>query len=168
MRNKYQVKGEKVGILIEDARLGTMTAIISIDKLEKVIAIDSWIASVDKKTGAIYIVGRKNLRNIKLHRLIMDAPDDKVVDHINHNALDNTNENLRLVSRSENGQNRKGPTKASKSGVRGVSWNESSKKWRTRVKVNGVEKAVGYYSTLEEAEQAVIKARKELMTHSER
>src|SRR5690606_30457470 len=34
-------------------------------------------------------------RHVRLHRMILDAADDMVVDHINHNTLDNRRSNLR-------------------------------------------------------------------------
>lgn len=42
-----------------------------------------------------------------MHRVIMDpVPEGLQVDHINRNKKDNRRENLRIVTRSENGKNR--------------------------------------------------------------
>ena len=38
----------------------------------------------------------------KLHRIVTNAPDGKVVDHINGDRLDNRSENLRVVTQSDN------------------------------------------------------------------
>lgn len=46
-----------------------------------------------------------NFRRVKMHREIMNPPDDMVIDHINHNIRDNRRSNLRIVTRSENSQN---------------------------------------------------------------
>jgi hypothetical protein len=40
-----------------------------------------------------------------LHRIIMDAPADKVIDHLNSNKLDNRKCNLRITDQSYNTQN---------------------------------------------------------------
>lgn len=43
---------------------------------------------------------------IRMHRLILSAPADLVVDHINGDRLDNRRENLRLVTSGQNSRNR--------------------------------------------------------------
>lgn len=45
-------------------------------------------------------------RRIAMHREIMQAPKGMVVDHINHDRLDNRRENLRVVDYSANALNR--------------------------------------------------------------
>lgn len=56
---------------------------------------------------------------IKIHRLIMNPPKNKVVDHINWNTLDNRKENLRICTAAQNSYNSKKP----------ISWITSKYKW---------------------------------------
>ena len=53
-------------------------------------------------TGTFYVYA-KNKKAI--HRLITNCPDDMVVDHINHNTLDNTLANLKVCTAKQNKQN---------------------------------------------------------------
>lgn len=43
---------------------------------------------------------------LRLHRAIMKPPENMLVDHINHNKLDNRKENLRICNKSQNCMNR--------------------------------------------------------------
>lgn len=87
---------------------------------------------------------------IKLHRLIIDCPDDKVVDHINHNGLDNRKENLRICTQHQNCMN-KSKRVNNTSGITGVSWDKESNKWKSQIAINNRKINLGRYSTKEEA-----------------
>lgn len=75
------------------------------------------------------------------------------VDHINGDRTDNRLCNLREVSHAENMQNQKLYI-TNKSGFPGVSFDKATAKWRVKV----ANKHIGLYSTLQDAEQARLKA----------
>lgn len=60
---------------------------------------------------------------IRLHRLIMKPEEGMVVDHINHDGLDNRRQNLRCGTQSQNMMN-KGASKSAKTSYKGI--------WQTR------------------------------------
>jgi hypothetical protein len=75
---------------------------------------------------------------VKLHRMILNAPKDALVDHINMNKLDNRKENLRLCDNAFNQANtNKRETvngKITSSQFKGVSWIKSVGKFRVKIK----------------------------------
>lgn len=85
-----------------------------------------------------------------LHQFIMNPPDGMVVDHINHNPLDNRKENLRICTQHENTMN-KSTYCNNTSGILGVNWSKQNGKWLARIQVDGKHIYLGYYDTLEEA-----------------
>ena len=89
----------------------------------------------------------------ELHRFIMNCPDDKIVDHINHNRLDNRKSNLRICTKSQNAMNVK-KRKDNTSGATGVCWNKKYNNWYAQIVVNTKCVCLGHYNTKEEAIEA--------------
>lgn len=65
-------------------------------------------------------------KNVTMHKMVIgcDVPPGHVIDHINHNRLDNRKSNLRIASRSLNNHNRQ---TISKSGFLGVCQQQNGK-----------------------------------------
>ncbi|KKN52188.1 hypothetical protein LCGC14_0615380 [marine sediment metagenome] len=97
-----------------------------------------------------YSGGRKT---IYLHREIMNTPEGLITDHINRDKLDNRKSNLRIVSYSENGFNRK-PDTNNGSGYLGVGWNKAMEKWRVQIEVLGTCVHVGFFDDPKVASEA--------------
>lgn len=91
-----------------------------------------------------------------MHREVMMAKAGQIVDHIDHEPLNNQKSNLRFVTTAQNAMNRRGPTKTCVSKLRGVSFSDNCKtrKWRARIGVSGKHVTIGYYATKEEARVA--------------
>jgi hypothetical protein len=104
----------------------------------------------------------KKTTYIRMHREIINPPDHLVVDHINHNGLDNRKANIRPATRSQNNFNRliiKREDSSSK--YKGVSWRKRRKRWHARIHVNGEYKFLGYFKDEIHAAKAYDKAAKE-------
>ena len=106
------------------------------------------------------------------HRLAFEwehgeIPGGMQVDHRCHQRNCVRPDHLRLVTHAQNSQNRRGATKASTTGVRGVTWVKDHRKYKAQVTLNGKNHHLGYFDTIEEAEAAVIAKRSELFTHDD-
>lgn len=97
-------------------------------------------------------------KRIWMHRLIVNAPLNKQVDHINRNKLDNRKTNLRLATESQNKSNRTVQRNNINSGLKGVYPNGN--KWRARIQINKVKINLGSFWTKEEAALAYNRAAK--------
>lgn len=75
-----------------------------------------------------YVCGYYNQKNIIFHRFITNANKSVYVDHINHNTLDNMDENLRFCKNHQNCANSL-KRKSNNSGVIGVHFYENKNKW---------------------------------------
>ena len=102
-----------------------------------------------------YITTIINDKKIYLHRFVMDCTSDdgRIIDHINHKKYDNRKFNLRDVSGSQNGMNKK-LRKDNSSNVTGVSWCSNCNKWRSYITINKETKNLGYYEKFEDAVRA--------------
>jgi len=95
---------------------------------------------------------------LKCHRVIWmiengTIPDGLEIDHINRVRSDNSFSNLRLVTRSQNGFNKK-ISKSNTSGFTGVRWSKNEKKWKAQIRVNGKSRHLGYYNSIHDAKAA--------------
>ena len=97
------------------------------------------IVGTPAKKGAYLKCGIDN-KEYLLHRLAVlymtgETPKGQV-DHINHNGLDNSWNNLRVVLPKLNQQNMS-ISKANSSGITGVSFDKNRNKWIAQIYTNG-------------------------------
>ena len=101
-----------------------------------------------------------NGKQYSKHRILyilynqIEIPDGLQIDHINGDRLDNTKDNLRLVTGQENGFNR---TKA-----KGFNWKQERQKWRAYITVKGKRKHLGHHDNILDARAAYLRAKREL------
>ncbi len=86
---------------------------------------------------------------VYMHRLVAKAPKGTKVDHKN-NTLNNTRENLRICTQSQNNCN-KGLTARNRSGYKGVHWEAATKKYRASVSFNNIQFRLGRFADPVEA-----------------
>ena len=160
--NDYRVDGEFAFLILTTRDPGiTIEAIIDVAQLDRVISAGRWYAVLDTRSnGHYYVVHCRTLQ--RLHRFLIDAQPDMVVDHINHNTLDCRLTNLRECTRSENNANRSGATSLSTSGVKNVNWDSHRQRWRVAITKDGKKHRFGSFASIAEAENVAIKARIEI------
>lgn len=79
---------------------------------------------------------------VRLHRLVVCAPEGMVVDHLNGDKLDNRKSNLRICTQSDNMRNLKN--------VKGYAWDKTKGKYMVRYRGN----FYGRYNSEDEARKA--------------
>ncbi len=95
---------------------------------------------------------QKNKKNIFLHHLIIGYPQKYyVVDHRDANPLNNRKSNLRFVTKSQNGMNRKS---------KGYTWDKNNKKWCVQISINGKHINLGRFKDEQIAKKVAIKVKK--------
>lgn len=119
----------------------------------------NWHANYNLRSKNFYARSKRKGKTILMHRVITNAPDGMVVDHINHDTLDNRIENLRVCTHTENKWNRR-VTGKSYMGYKGVF--PAAGKFRARINLNGKNTDLGYYENIKDAALAYNKAAKEL------
>ena len=151
MKNKYKIMGNKTIIYARCNNKLTHEVLIDTEDLELVKWITgSWVVNSDG-----YVVGSFYGRPLYLHRLVMKQLNAiyQEIDHINHNKLDNRKSQLRIVTRSENQQNRR-INKNNNSGVTGVYYDPEAKKWIARITTNNKRIHLGIFDNKDDAIEA--------------
>ena len=172
MKNEYEVRGDITAIIINSPKYGRKEALINTSKLQRAKDFpNTWYVSWNRITKSFYVYGatyeNRKEKRVHLHRWVTNDNRGMIVDHFNHETLDNTDLNLRIVTGSGNQQNKKSANKNSKSGIRGVHWCRLYNKWVARITIERKTIHVGYFETIDSAEVAVLKARKKYMPNSQ-
>jgi hypothetical protein len=154
MKNRFELKGD-IAIVYCDTKLFIIDSIM----LPKLMEVpNSWYFD---KYVYTFIKGKK----VYLHRYLTGAEKGQVVDHLEGNPYDNRLEKLRLGGYRENNQNRKGLDSHNTSGYRNVTWDKKNEKWEVRISVNGKNKFIGRFESIDIANKEAIKARQKYMPY---
>jgi hypothetical protein len=114
--------------------------------------IRSWYASKPRLNKSYYAcskisIGHSKKQHVFMHRVIMDARPGEIIDHVNHDTLDNRKSNLRKCTRSQNYGNMISVTnKTGYKGVHKISEGNFSAYLRNKI--------IGHFKTAEEAARA--------------
>lgn len=86
-------------------------AFVSEEDFERVAA-HKWYASIESRGTKVYAirwitVAKGKRKKVRMSHFVLDyppgtLPEDSVIDHLNHDGLDNRRENLEVVSQAEN------------------------------------------------------------------
>jgi len=156
------VSPENAAALAEGAKLIPLTqdkfAIVDADDYDRLNKY-KWYAS--KKRRNYYAKRRGPHGIVAMHRVILNAPRGLVVDHINHNGLDNRKENLRLCTVAQNCRNARPCNKPNQwSKYKGVTFHKRKNRFMAAIRYNRKKYFLGYFKNETDAAKAYDKAAK--------
>lgn len=156
-KNRFEIRGDTTAIYLprkDGSELETLIDTEDLDRIKKHQNV--WYALYARTTRSFYVRSYSEGKKIALHRVIMKCDDKQlVIDHINHDTLDNRKANLRMVSQAINMQNMKTEAPYNKStGLRGVSLHKQTGKYQAGAIINGKHYYLGIHSTIAGAEDA--------------
>lgn len=98
-----------------------------------------------------YAASKQPDGRLLMHRVILGLTDASIpVDHRDLNGLNNRRSNLRISTKSVNGQNT--PLRAgTKSGFKGVRWHNASSLWHAVITKDRRQHSLGYHKRAEDA-----------------
>ena len=100
-------------------------------------------------------------KKLYLHRIIMEARDGEIVDHVDGNGLDNRKMNLRKCSKAENNRNRMEKVGPKTSKYKGVCRNKRNGKFIAQIGCEGKHYFLGHFASEFDAAMAYNKAAQE-------
>jgi len=141
---KIDLKGSSKFALVDDDKYREL-ALLDWDPIESEGSETGYAGCTFDSPG-----GGKTI--ILMHRMILGLgpDDDRVVEHLDGNDLNNQKSNLRIVTRSQN-QAGKRLSQNSQSGYKGVSPHNVSGTWQANICRDGKQVALGFFVNKEEA-----------------
>ncbi len=115
------------------------------------LARHKWCAA--KQGNSWYAVRSDHGRQLRMHRVILNAAPGEVVDHFDHEGRNNTKRNLRPCTNAQNACNQR-PQQGRSSKFRGVCWNKRERKWYSRIQYQGRQRSLGLYTNERDAARA--------------
>jgi hypothetical protein len=95
---------------------------------------------------------------IYMHQHVIQVPEGMVVDHINHDGMDNRSANLRPATYSQNLCHRKKRSGQTHSKYKGVHWHKLNNKWVARITLHKKTMHLGYFRSQIDAARAYDRA----------
>src|SRR5258706_13475167 len=99
-----------------------------VDPIDSDLCALKWCIQHAQRNNALYAARRFGSKMLPMHRVIAERIEGhsldayEVVDHINHNRLDNRRVNLRVCTQQQNALNRTKEQEYHTSKFKGVSW----------------------------------------------
>lgn len=115
-------------------------AIVDDDDAEWVMR---WRWQVIGRSDRLYVVRSTSTANgalkkmVYLHRELLGAIAGVMIDHVDHDGLNNTRANLRIATQSQNNHNARKSQKPRTSIFKGVSWSKQKRTWISFISVAG-------------------------------
>jgi len=108
-----------------------------------------WKASVDRRPDGsirqVYAFRTKNGKGLYMHAAIMGTHTGLETDHWpDHDGCNNQRNNLLIVTTAEN-QATARIRRDNTSGYIGVTWNKEKRKWRVKLRIDGIQRLLGSF-----------------------
>ena len=166
IKNKYIIKGDITEIILTNSSEIVLIDTEDLPKLEEIPYQIYLKKSLGYAAISIYNgvkSGKKQTDFKLLHRIILGlgktVSGKNIIDHINHNKLDNRKCNLRMTNQNTNMRNRPSKNSNNKSGYRNVFWNTGIGKWTVSLCKNYKEIHIGDYDDVDLAGAVAEEAR---------
>ena len=130
-----------------------LTVIFDDESYDFICKVTGWSVLRTNNTQCV-VATKGKYYGKRISRLLLNAPKELEVDHINGNTLDNRKENLRLCTSAQNKMNTVVHRDKTLRLPKGVVWRKDKNKYNAKICINYTNYHLGYFNTVEEAEAA--------------
>lgn len=172
-KNRIEIYSDHAKVYLTRGKV----ALIDVEDVEKVrgyrwgfVKRNKGYASTSLQGARCMHCNAKEVVTVAMHRAILGDVRGLVIDHVNHDGLDNRRENLRHATYSENALNQRKQKRVTLSKYKGVSFNRRTVKWfayvrdpvKKDIRGNGASRHLGTFTDEVEAARAYDRAALEL------